>query len=411
MSCILAFVHADPTRFAGGLAKYVHEEAALAAPHGIGIATVFPMNIRQVPLLRAWASDGWGVSRMGRWEGMYGWEGLARRVAHWQRQGSLLAEIQLHHVAGFNAESLRRFLAAVPAGVRLFLHDYGTVCPSPHLLRDGRTYCGSSVPCKAKCQGCRSWNPAWLGRMESILGELGDRLRIVAPSAAAAAVWSASWPAFRERIEVVPHWVSVRTVRGTGRLPGARPRLAFAGAQLPHKGWDVWCRAVEALERIGSPFECLYFGLGRNVPRGVRAVEVGEGGMTEALRREGVDFLCLWSVWPETYSYVYFEALQAGAWVLAPEVSGNVATAIRQDGWGTVFRDEAELRSFLLDGARVREVMERVRNMERPVEMAVNPRVLDTLPEVRPLALPGGRPRRAWLHEAVWKLKEWTGHV
>lgn len=133
--------------------------------------------------------------------------------------------------------------------------------------------------------------------------------------------------------------------------------------------------------------------------------------MTEALRREGVDFLCLWSVWPETYSYVYHEAVQAGTWVLAPEVSGNVADAIRKDGWGTVFRDEAELLAFLRDGSRVRSTLEHAREVERPAEMSVNPFVLDTLPEPRALPLPGGRAHRAWLHEAAWKLKEWTGHV
>lgn len=410
-SFILCFVQADLRRFAGGLAKYVHEEAALAAPRGIGMVTVFPLNLRQFPRLRGWASAGWGVCRGNRWEGMYGWKGLARLVARWQRQGFLLSEIQLHHVAGFDAESLRRFLAAVPAGVRLFLHDYGTVCPSFHLMRNGREHCGLEAPCEAKCRGCRSWDSAWRPRMDSILGGLGDRLRVVAPSASVAEGWSASWPALRGRVEVIPHWLTVRTVRGPDREPGPRLRLAFAGAQLPHKGWDVWCRVAATLERAGAPFECLYFGLGRNVPAGMRTVEVGEGGMTAALRREGVDFLCLWSVLPETYSYVYFEAVQAGTWVLAPEGSGNIADAIRKSGWGTVFGDETELLAFLRDETRLRATLEHARNVERPAEMAVNPHVLDTLPGSRLPALPGGRAHRSWLHEAVWKLKEWTGHV
>ncbi len=410
-SCILCFLHEDMRRFAGGLAKYIREEQALAAERGLELVTAFPLHIRQSPRLAVWASRGWGVRRGDRWEGMYGWNGLARMVARWQREGTLLSEIQLHHIAGFDAESLRRFLAAVPAGVRLFLHDYSTVCPSPHLMRNGREHCGPAAPCEAKCRGCRSWNPAWRSRMESVLGGLGRRLRIVAPSASVAEGWSASWPAFRGRIEVVPHWLPVRTVRGPGRAPGRRLKLAFAGAQLPHKGWDVWCRVAKELGGGDSPFECLYFGLGRSVPGGMRAVEAGEGGMTEALRREGVDFLCLWSVWPETYSYVYHEAVQAGAWVLAPEVSGNVADSIRKSGWGTVFRDEAELLAFLRDGTRVRATLDRARETERPAEMSVNPRVLDTLPEPRALPLPGGRAHRAWLHEAVWKLKEWTGHA
>jgi hypothetical protein len=247
--------------------------------------------------------------------------------------------------------------------------------------------------------------------MKATLGGMENPFRVTAPSESVRDGWLESWPEFRERVEVVPHWLASRTVRGPGRSPGKRLKIAFAGGQLEHKGWSVWKRIVETLSGRGPNHEFLYFGIGRDFPDGVRAVSVGDGGMAEALRREQVDFLVLWSVLPETYSYVYYEAAQAGAWVLAPEGSGNIADAIRKGGWGTVFRDEGELMAFLRDETRARETLDLAQGVERPEEMAVNPRVLDELPEARPLGLPCGGGRRAWAHEAVWKLKEWTGHA
>lgn len=408
---LLCFLHGDIRRFGGGLVKYIHEEAAQAAARGIGVATVFPLHLKQFPRLREWASRGWGVCRDGRWEGMFGWQGLVRLLGRWERSGWRLAEIQLHHVGDFAKTDLRSFLEAVRAPVRLFLHDYHTVCRSAHLLREGTAHCGFSPPCAAKCGCCPNRDDGWLPGMKSLLGTLGDRLRVVAPSVTAARGWLETWPEMRERVEVVPHWVPVRTTTGPGRMAGKRLRLAFAGAQSAHKGWDVWCRLVAALREAGADYECLYFGLDGETPPGVRSVRVAEGGMTEALRRENADLLCLWPNWPETYSYVYHEALQAGSWILAPAVGGNIPDAIRKGGWGTVFADEGELRAFLLDGDRVRRTLQRALKIERPAEMAVNTRVLDTLPAPLVLDLPSGPVRRSRLHEAVYEIKEWTGHA
>ena len=409
--CILCFAHEDTVRFSGGLAKYIHEESALAAARGVAVATVFPLHVKQFPRLAKWASRGWGGRWNGHWLGMHDWRGLASMVGNWERHGWALSEIQLHHIGGYDAEDLQRFLAVVPVRVRLFLHDYHTICRSAHLMKDGKTHCGTTPPCEAKCRSCQYWNVNWLARMKKTLGSVGKRLKVTAPSESVARAWLESWPEFRKVVEVVPHWTTTRTVKGMGHTPGMRFRLAFAGGQSFHKGWNVWCQIVEELKKSGGNFDFLYFGLGHDIPRGVHAVAVREGEMVAALRRERVDFLCLWSVWPETFSYVYYEALQAGAWVLAPEMSGNIASAIRRGRWGTVFRGASELLAFLQNERRMRETLEGTGNLERPEEMSVNTQVMDTLPPAVPLGLTGGRARRLWAHEAVWKLKEWTGHA
>ncbi|MEJ1935708.1 hypothetical protein WDZ92_36410, partial [Nostoc sp. NIES-2111] len=50
-----------------------------------------------------------------------------------------------------------------------------------------------------------------------------------------------------------------------------------------------------------------------------------------------------WPSWPETFSFTAFEAMEAGAFVLTNDRSGNVADAVRQYYRGLVLHGEEEL--------------------------------------------------------------------
>ena len=408
-SYVLCFAHADIRRFAGGLAKYIHEESAMLEARGMETVTVFPLHLRQFPRLQAWASRGWGVCRNGRWEGIWTWKGLLHLLGRWEKEGSRLAEIQLHHIGRYRREDLRAFLSAVPAPVRLFVHDFHTVCRSPHLMKDGKMPCGTVGVEREKCAGCPHWDEGWVSGMRELLAGLDGRLRVTAPSEIAAEIWGATHPSQRHVLEVVPHWVASEW--GCG-VPGRRDgplRLAFAGSPEIHKGWPVWEKTVAALRASGN-YEFLYFGEDVPLPDGVRGIRV-DGEMRDALEREGADFLFLWSLCAETYSYVYYEALQAGTWVLAREGSGNVAMAVKNEGWGTVFPDEAAALEFLGDAKRVRETLATAARKRRPTKMVPNPRIADSLGEGRVWNLPAGKGGRSRTREILWQLKERTGHA
>ena len=65
--------------------------------------------------------------------------------------------------------------------------------------------------------------------------------------------------------------------------------------------------------------------------------------MTNALRRHDIDLVLVLSPWPETFSYVTFEALAAGADVIALSDGGNVPRVVRSLKRGVVVRDEEAL--------------------------------------------------------------------
>jgi len=72
--------------------------------------------------------------------------------------------------------------------------------------------------------------------------------------------------------------------------------------------------------------------------------------MTDALRAQHIDATVLWSVWPETFSFVAHEAMSAGALILTCEESGNIARLARQRNKGLVFRGHDDLENAFRTG-------------------------------------------------------------
>jgi hypothetical protein len=393
---VLCMARADYRHAASGLEKYLREEIELLARAGLSAVCVFPFRTRRNRAVDAWLSQYWGVVVDGAWRGFCRAADLAGWLADWRRNGRGLREIQLHHVQDYPLALLADFLAAVPAPVRLFIHDYHVVCAQYNLLRNGQVFCGPTAPSAEKCAGCRSWDPAYHPAWRAFLESLRGRLEIWAPSAAAERVVVGAFPEWAGHVRVVPHWRAVGPAAEPRPAPGETLKIAFVGAPSPAKGWDVFLRLRERLATRGASYEFIHFGRpARKGPARVRTVPVsvvrdGREAMTAALRKAGVDFVLLWSICPETFSYVLYECLQAGAMVLTHPDSGNVADEVRRSDVGIVLADERELRDYLADGARVRADVLRCRreSLARFGTMAVNEEILRWIPPAAAADLP-----------------------
>ena len=75
----------------------------------------------------------------------------------------------------------------------------------------------------------------------------------------------------------------------------------------------------------------------------------GETNVADLLRENEIDIVLVIGGIPETFSFVTFEALQAGSLVFAYEESGNVASVIRASKQGRLFNSFDELAAGLLD--------------------------------------------------------------
>ena len=233
------------------------------------------------------------------------------------------AAVHLHHLmdmsllgVGFLIDTL------MPAAVRFFVHDYFTICSSFNLLTDENTYCGIGSPAPRGCDGCTRCDnhAAHLVRMRSFLNRLNPE--VVAPSETASAIWANYFPDLKERIRIIPHQV-VEPVTGQRDIredrfknPAIPLKIAYLGYESLNKGLETWWRLSEN-DCIRNAFDLYHLGAaGKKIP-GVTYVPVsfqddGPDAMVDALTTHAIDVAFLWSIWPETYSFTFFEALAAG---------------------------------------------------------------------------------------------------
>ena len=69
--------------------------------------------------------------------------------------------------------------------------------------------------------------------------------------------------------------------------------------------------------------------------------------MREALQRYEIDIAYVGSISPETYSYTYYEACEAGCFVITTDKSGNVSRQVEEDMTGRAFRNMDEMNAWL----------------------------------------------------------------
>jgi glycosyltransferase involved in cell wall biosynthesis len=271
-----------------------------------------------------------------------------------------LAPIRLftvHSLFGHRVTGLVALAAALRAAHNFFwLHDYASLCEGYNLLRDDIAFCGAPPPDSMACRVCvyGESRPAYRAALRGLFDAV--QFHVLAPSRAALDIWL--------RATDLPH-LSARVHQncllevGPVAAPDARPdlpvRVAFVGYPMPHKGWPAFLALMRQM-RDAPEYRFYHFSSATTqrsmdglvcVP--VRVDRYERHAMAAALAEHGIDLVLVLSPWPETFSYVTYEALAAGADVIALASSGNVADAVRRNGRGVVLRDEDALLAFFGD--------------------------------------------------------------
>ena len=419
---VLCLTYADPRGHAAGLEKYLADEMDLLKVRGISVIYLFPFPTQRSQWLNRYLSRYWGVVADGIFRGFYDVAGVAGIVERLQGAGIVPLEIQIHHLLNYSLLCVEDFLRRIPVNVRLFLHDFYTVCPQYNLLRNNKDYCGAAPPSQQKCEGCVRWTPTHIDGIRMVLNAVKERLTVVAPSESARQIWVNTFSKYESKVSVVPHGVPVGGVLTASVVKREMDpiRIAYVGAPKAHKGWDVFVRWVEDLSPAHLNYEFYHFGRCASTPRGVVHVPVsflrdGPDAMTEAIRFANIDVALLWSTWPETYSYTLQESLLAGAMVITNPNSGNIADTVRREAVGLVFLEYDELLRYSQDMERVRHDVEeyRSRPSRLPARLEANPMVADSLAAKSPFSVEiKGRASPSCCHvAALYGLKWWKKMV
>lgn len=286
------------------------------------------------------------------------------------------ADLVIHHLAGHAPEAVAEISESLGINrVRLWLHDYFTLCTSYALQRNNVSQCNAPDPGSNACGICLFG--AERVRQAARMSAFFERLEVdvVSPSEAALEFWKSRSTLPTAGEVVHPHMVLSPTGTPDERdtIPDAPVRIAFIGTAAPHKGWPVF-RELQRRLQAEPGHEFWYFGASDPALDGIRHVEThvrasDPGSVLRAISANRIDLVLHWAAWRETFSFSTFEALGGGAFVLTNEGSGNVAAAVTEQDRGLVLEDSEALFALAKAGG-LRTLAEKARAARQSTRLA-----------------------------------------
>lgn len=366
----------------GGTEKVIITHQKMFKASGISYVYIYPVTkiIAGVQLYYYW-----GVVLDGEMVGIFETKALLSFLSCSENGDYLLMKVHIHHLRGILLDQLSEILNYIrEADIFCYLHDYYLVCDSYTLKDSSDKYCGSGGPSQEKCENCAFWTLHGHAeeRRKFILKYL-DRMTFIAPSECPAEIIGDSIPEIRSRIRVIYHQKAIGEYKGNREsAPGEPLRVAFCGLPIRTKGWEDFLYAAKIATQRGAQVQ--FYHLGKkdkeyahiiNCPVGFQD---GSKTMTEMLRELKVDCVILWSGWPETYSYVYYECFAANTFILANNLSGNIAKQVIKNGNGIVLSGREELADLLSDSDKLRNLVVDYRERRRygPMELVENDEII-----------------------------------
>jgi glycosyltransferase involved in cell wall biosynthesis len=276
--------------------------------------------------------------------------------------GSLPSLLIVHCIMGFYVPHVVNLCSALKPKRRIFwLHDYSSICEGFNLLRNDAQFCGAPSPKSLACRVCVYGNTRrrHLDGIRSLFAAC--KFDVLSPSLFTLNLWRKSTGLPRDSETVHPHWRLVRIKRPrrmlSSKLPTDAVAVAFVGFPSTNKGWPIFSEAVQRLAN-DPRYQFFHFAAkGTSSLPGVRFVQTevtpkDRDATQRLLVDNGIDLVMVLSPWPETFSFVAYEAIGAGAKIICLSDSGNVADLVRRMDCGLILPDgDAIIESFVSGAA------------------------------------------------------------
>ena len=247
---------------------------------------------------------------------------------------------QLHHWMLINlADELLKIKLPI------YVHDYMMVCPYL-MFQDGNGIrCGLIIerPSNKHCLGCQYLERGidHFDKIKIFFSKTYHLIKkVIFPSRSAKKNWLSVFPEFEKVSCIRPH-LTYTCVRANRKLRD-KVRIAYLGYISEFKGYSEWIKLIEKLDK--SRFEIYYFGsyVEQAEKDGAKSILVDFNksnlpSMAEQLEKNRIDIAFLWSNCQETYSYTYYEAFEAGCWIITSKHSGNIVAQVNYNNNGIAF--------------------------------------------------------------------------
>ena len=375
-SIILQITYDDCTRNAGGVNSVIRMHQRIALKNGCTCICLFPIRLGKMPKVD---ENTWGIVIDGEYFGARNTSWICNQIKFFIEQKFFIREVFIHHIYNIKYQAIEEWLDIVECRITFIVHDNYSICVSFNLLKNNQNYCGNPHIYNSKCNDCIYYINTIKNRkvFSNFLDRYADRIRIVTPSNFTTRLWSEAFQQYMHKVITVPHQVVKESGKKLFEWQPQYLRVAYMGVQQHHKGWDVWKNVVKGVSYKNTIFQFYYFGIGKELISNVKNIYVDTSknprAMVDALEENKIDIVILWSLCPETYCFTYYEALNAGVFVITNKDSGNIADQVKKNENGLVveykellnlFEKEEKLKELVLSFKKEKRVYEIYDNEE-----------------------------------------------
>ncbi|WP_195599814.1 glycosyltransferase [Longibaculum muris] len=306
----------------------------------------------------------WNLLFNGNYIGTYSDKKLKNFIWNQYKKGSQLEGIFIHHLNNINFDALNSILSFCQVPIYFYLHDYYTICPSSGLVRTDGTFCGNGFPSKEKC-GCCPLSLDSIDVLKKIHNSFSlfeHRITFIAPSNVAKEIWIRDYPQYADKTKVIFHQklIGEYSENSVKIADNEKIKIGFVGYQRPLKGWNQFKNACIVANKKSLDEEFYQFGWGDDKLSFIKQVKVDfkkdNNAMINSLRKMNIHVAIIYSMWPETYAYTYYEAMASNCFIITSPKSGNVCSQIVNnknglitDNLEKVLSDEEKLRKLIND--------------------------------------------------------------
>jgi len=356
---VITVSYGDYTKGAGGTDKVILSHQKIYNENNIDV-------IHLLKNKRFSSFNIWTVLLNGETIGEYSNKRLMYLIYRLHKENSDLCEIVIHHLKNVDIGLLTELLEYCEVPLKFYLHDYYTICPKSGLIKDDGTFCNNGFPECSKCKNCKSYSESiqQIDKTRDFLRKFEDRITFIAPSDVAKEVWVRDYPQYTDKVKVIFHQNLIGEYHGNNEIiSNDEPlRIGFIGYQRPLKGWSEYKNAVQEAHSLNLNEKFFQFGWGEDRLSYISQIELdfkkSMTAMTDELRNKKIHVAIIWSKWPETYAYTYYESMAANCFVITNDQSGNICAQVKSRKNGIVSSDLSEM---LCNEDNLRELVNRYR--------------------------------------------------
>ena len=347
---VISFMHANYLVNSYGTEKFVRELSGEMKKHNIHHLSFFSM-------FHNYGKKSVGITYDDQYKGIYEYYSIDSIINNYLMKYNMeKCTIHIHNFLNHDLSYLERIIKKYDIEVCIIVHDFYILCDNYKLIHSNGTFCGEKAPNEKKCIDCefRLNGIQHYIRMKQFFKGISSQLKnIICPSDYVKSIVVSAYPEYKSRIIQRPH------LKFEGYLQRDnihnQIKIGYAGIQVVDKGFEDWKKLVSELNKNPiSDYSFYYFGTGKEKMDKVKSVyvssvEQGENAMVEAIKREALDIVFMWTQCPETYSYVYYEMSINGVYVLTNKKSGNIQQEIYKNRNGMVFDSYLDCLNYLED--------------------------------------------------------------